>query len=62
MYDEPFPAALLLLVEVAGHKLTAIAQEMLDADLGHDLKATYITVQKLQSSHKCNDFTYMLMH
>jgi hypothetical protein len=42
MCDEPFPAALLLPTVVVGHNLTAITQEMLDADLDHAVGATYI--------------------
>jgi hypothetical protein len=57
MYDEPSPAAQLLLTEAVGHNLTAVTRETLDVDLGRDLRATYITIWELQSSHKFNDFT-----
>jgi len=56
MCDEPFPAALLLPAVVVGHNLTAITQEMSDADLDHAVGATY-RIQALQLSP--NDLTHI---
>jgi hypothetical protein len=50
MCDEPFPAVLLLPAEAVGHNLTAVIRGMSDVDLGHDLRATYISIQELQLS------------
>jgi len=58
MCDGPFPGALLLPAEVVGHNLTAVTREMLDADLDHDLRATYIKIQELQSSPTFNDYGF----